>query len=80
MSVPSLKTVVANLRAEGHNELADRILKEAAKFKCPECSTLTANPGIALVDEQSEGPLAGKLIFYCPWCSDEKVRPDSVPK
>jgi len=76
VSVPSMKTVVAHLRAAGEHALADHILREAAKYKCPNCNMLTANPGIALGDVNMGGPWAGQVVFYCPWCSGENVRPD----
>jgi hypothetical protein len=79
MSVPSMRTVVASLRAEGATELAEHILLEAVKYKCPECKFATANPGIALGDPQQGGEFAGQIVFYCPWCSGEAVRPDEVP-
>lgn len=79
MSVPSMRTVVANLRADGHVELAERILREAVQYRCPECKFATANPGIALGDQVTGGQYAGQIVFYCPWCSGEAVRPDGVP-
>ncbi len=75
MSVPSLKTVVSHLRAAGEHALADHILKEATGYKCPVCGNATANPGIALGDVNMGGDWAGKVVFYCPWCSGEDVRP-----
>lgn len=79
MSIPSMKTVVAHLRAAGDNDLAERILREAVKYKCSNCKMATANPGIALGDPQHGGEFAGQIVFYCPWCSGEAVRPDEEP-
>jgi hypothetical protein len=76
MSVPSMRTVVANLKAAGEHSLAEHILREAVKYKCPNCNMATANPGIALGDVNMGGSFAGKVVFYCPWCSGEAVRPD----
>lgn len=79
MSVPGVRTVVANLRADGAKELADAIEKEARGYRCSSCHASTNDPGIALVDESGPGPLAGRIIFYCPFCSPEGVRPKPLP-
>jgi len=80
MSVPSTNTILINLRADGNHELADRIQREAQAYRCPECGVPTQNPGIALGDDDPaiSGEWAGRLIFYCPFCSGENVRPDRV--
>lgn len=80
MSVPSTNTIIAHLRAEGSHELADRIQAEAQAYRCTECGVPCRNPGIALGDDDPaiSGQFAGKLVFYCPFCSGENVRPDRV--
>lgn len=80
MSIPSMKTVVAHLRAAGDTDLAERILREAVQYKCSNCNMATANPGIALGDVNMGESFAGKIVFYCPWCSGEGVRPDRGPE
>jgi predicted RNA-binding Zn-ribbon protein involved in translation (DUF1610 family) len=77
MSVPSTRTVFTNLMADGAEELANAILSEAVMYRCPECNMAHRNPGVTLGD--GPGPVAGRVVvFYCPWCSEERVRPDGL--
>lgn len=68
MSVPTLATVLRNLRNDGEFDLADRIQKEAEGFRCESCG-FRSNPGFSFAEGEGEA-----FLFHCPFCSPEKVR------